>query len=182
LSARHTKLPTHLVKSHTDNKDAYMEPNPTEIKDITFKQLLSFQIVKFDEEKDLPNFVHTTNALQYFRVLRDMIFDWVRAKSHQKNMIDSTLSDQTPPGLRIHKNLEVIDSSPLLKLKALQIFSEAEGKLIGAILEHYDLMLPKLEKDIKNIYDSMCGITKDEKKLIVYKLIAYKNDMIRQQR
>ncbi len=97
-------------------------------------------------------------------------------------MIDSMMSDQTPPGLRIHKNLEVINSSPLLKLKALQIFSEAEGKLITAILEHYDTVIPKLEKEIKGIYDKMAGITKDEKKLITLKLIAYKNELIREYR
>ncbi|MCP3895590.1 MAG: hypothetical protein GY706_13330, partial [Bacteroides sp.] len=115
LSARHTELPPHLIKSHTDMKDAYKEPEPINIEDIKVKQLLEFQIIKFDSENDLPNFLHTTNALQYFRVLRDMIFDWSRAKSHQKNMIDSLMSDQTPPGLRIHKQLEVINSSPLLK-------------------------------------------------------------------
>ncbi len=182
LSERHTKLPPHLVQSHTLHKDAYKEPEPTPIKEITVKQLLDFQITKFEEEEDLPNFIHTTDALQYFRVLREMMFDWARAKSHQKNMIDSMMSDQTPPGLRIHKNLEVINSSPLLKLKALQIFSEAEGKLINAILEHYDMTIPKLEKDIKSIYDKMTGITRDEKTLIYLKLIAYKNELIRQYR
>ncbi len=125
FSERHTELPPHLIKSHTDQRDAYQEPESVDIKGITTKQLLDFHIVKFEEEQEPPNFYHTTNALQYFRVLREMIFDWARAKSHQKNMIDSMMSDQTPPGLRIHKNLEVINSSPFLKLKALQIFSEA---------------------------------------------------------
>ncbi len=182
LSTRHTNLPPHLIRSHTEQKDAYKEPDETPIKNIKYEDLIKFQITKFEEEEDLPNFVHTTSALQFFRVLRELTFDWVRAKSHQKNMLDSMMSDQTPPGLRIHKSLEVISSSPQLKLKALQIFSVAEGKLIEAILEHYDIIIPKLEADINNIYTSMVGITEDEKTLIVLKLVAYKNELIRNHR
>ena len=92
------------------------------------------------------------------------------------------MSDSTPPGLKIKKNLEVINCTPLLKLKTMQILGNAENQLIKAILNHYEQCVPKLEVNIREIYENMTGVNVDEKRLIFLKLQAYKNGLMRQQK
>ena len=113
-------------------ESAFVEDEPVPIEMIT----PTIHIYPYTEETDLPNFFKANNALHYFRVLRDLMYNWTHSQSHQKILWESLLRDQAPPGLRIKENLEVIESSPQLKLHAVQIIGEAENKLVLAILDH----------------------------------------------
>ena len=181
-TSRHTILPRNLLDQHKETESAYVEGDPIRAGKVTSKNLLEFKITPYHEEEELPNFFNATNALHYFRVLRDMIFNWTKSKAHEKTLRDSLISDTTPPGLRIKKNLEVIQCSPQLKLKALQILGSAENRLVRAILVHYEQIIPDIEASIQEIYDGMMGVNPDEKRLIHLKLVAYKNSIMRQQR
>ncbi len=174
-ASAHTLL-SEEFKAKSD--DPYEEENIAG-EEIEGKHILKYKIYHFPKEGDLPPFVHSTQALQYFRVLRDMIFDNVRAKHHEKEIKDSRLSDQAPPGMRIRKNIEVVGSTPLLRLQALQIYSEAETKMTKVIQEHYKVNIPKMEKEFMEIFKSMKRITVEEKVLINMKLLHYKNELMR---
>ncbi len=161
--SRHiTPLPQALTKKPAANNDPFEEGEPIDPLKITIKEILAYKILPFVNETELPNFVRSTNALQYYKVLRDLLFDWSRCKHHQKTLIDSALSDITPPGLRVTKQLEVIGSTPRLRLQALQIFSDAESKLSKVILSHYKTEIPKIESEFKDIYNNMEKINKDD--------------------
>ncbi len=177
----HTRLPEHLKTAKKTTDDPF-EEEPVVSTEITINHLLKYKIQPFTDESELPTFIHATKALQYFRVLRDQSFNIVRSKHHLKTLLDSKTSDQTPPGLRLKKNLEVIEGTPFLKLQALQIMSEAETKLAKVITEHYKQSIPKIEKEFIDIFESMKRITMDEKSLINMKLLHYNNELIRQQK
>ena len=181
-SSRHTILPKKLLSAHKATESAYEEGSAIPAARVGSKLLLEFKISPYHEENELPNFYNATSALHYFRVLRDLMFNWTRAKMHEKTLRESLISDQVPPGLRIKKNLEVIDCSPQLRLKALQILGNAETQLVKAILTHYEQLIPKSEDNFCEIYEGMTGVTEDEVRLINLKLLAYKNTLMRQQR
>ena len=161
-NSRHTLLPKTLLNKHKDSESAYEEGTPIPARRITSKQLLEFKIAPYNEEIDLPNFYNATDALHYFRVLRDLMFNWTKAKGHERTLRESLMSDQTPPGLRIKKNIEVIDCSPRLRLRALQILGHAENELTHAILNHYETLIPTIENNIQEIYENMEGVNEDE--------------------
>ena len=162
-NSRHTLLPQTLVTQHKDSESAYEEGTPIPARRITSKQLLEFKIAPYNEEIDLPNFYNATDALHYFRVLRDLMFNWTKAKGHERTLRESLMSDQTPPGLRIKKNIEVIECSPKLRLKAFQILGHAENQLTHAILSHYETLIPTIENNIQDIYENMDGVNEDER-------------------
>ena len=185
----HTTIPAELRKKNDsipnmpDIKDnTYTEPAPIPVERITSETLLEFHIYPFEVEPDLPNFCNGTYALYYFRVLRDVVWKWTRAKGHNKTLTDSRSSDIVPPGLKLNKNLEVIEMTASLKLAAMKILGKAEGQLCNAIIAHYDDLIPKLEDEFKSIYNNMTGVTQDEQRLIALKLIHYKNTLMRAQR
>ncbi len=178
----HLNLPRDFMKKPDTKDDPYTEGESIEPEKITVKELLTYKIIPFSKDDELPNFIHSMSSLQYFKVLREILFDWTRSKHHEKNILDSATSDTTPPGLRIKKSLEVIGTSPALRLQALQIFSDAENKLSKAIAKHYKQQIPKLEADFTDIFGSISKINKDEKNLIKMKLLAMKNEWIKQQR
>ncbi|MCP3933281.1 MAG: hypothetical protein GY705_29775 [Bacteroidetes bacterium] len=95
IGSTHTQLPEKFKHDQT-NDDPFEEAEQVATANITVKHLTTYKIYPFHDEKDLPNFVHATNALQYFKVLRDILFDWTRSKHHQKTIIDSASSDITP--------------------------------------------------------------------------------------
>ena len=68
--------------------------------------------------------------------------DWTQAQGHQRQLSDSLLNDETPPGLWIKKNLDVIECFTHLKLQALQMLGMAENCLTNAILEHNATLKP----------------------------------------
>ena len=162
--------------------NTYTEPAAIPVERITSDTVLEFHIYPFEVEPELPNFCNGTVALQYFRVLRDVVWKWTRAKGHNKTLTDSRSSDTIPPGLKLNKNLEVIEMTSALKLKTLKILGKAEGKLCDAIIEHYSELIPVLEAEFNDIYNNMEGVTTDEKRLIALKLIHYKNTLMRAQR
>ena len=43
-----------------------------------------------------------------------------------------------------------------------QIIGEAENKLVLAILDHYKLLIPKIEGDFHEIYNNMIGVNDNE--------------------
>ncbi len=181
-ASTHLNLPRDFMKKADTKNDPYTEGEKIEPDKITIKDLLTYKIIPFNHDDDLPNFIHSTSALQYFKVLREILFDWTRSKHHEKSILDSATSDTTPPGLRIKKSLEVIGTWAALRLQALQIFSDAENKLSKAIAKHYKQQIPKLETEFTDIYSSMSKINKDEKDLIRMKLLALKNEWIKQQK
>lgn len=175
--SRHTIVPEGLVTNNAEQD----EPTSIPIDRISSKVLLEYKVHPYTEEEDLPNFYNATAALHNFRVMRDLMYSWTRAKHHQQTLRESLLSDQVPPGLRIKKNLEVIECTPHLKLQALQILGDAEIQLTRAILQHYDQLIPKIENDFHQIYNNMKGVNKEEKRLLSLKLVHYKNVLVKQQ-
>ena len=103
-------------------------------------------MLPYYEEEELPNYFNVINALHYFKVLRDLMYNWVRTQGHQRQLTDSLLSDQIPPSLMLKKNLEVIECYPHPKLQALHILGTSENQLTHAILEHYATLIPKIER------------------------------------
>ncbi len=181
-SSRHTKLAAQFKTPTADNDDPFKEEDKIQSTNVKAEMLLKYKIYAFNDEGELPNFVYATNALQYFRVLRDLLYSWTRSQSHLRNLNDASNSDMTPSGLKIRKNLEVVECTPHLRLQALQIFSDAETKLMQAMTTHYKEIIPKIEKDFKQIQKGMTRINDDERQLILMKLLHYKNDLIRQHR
>ncbi len=177
----HTLLPENL-KVNIPCNDPYTENPSIPANEVTSSFLLKYEIHPFSEEDDLPNFIYGTAALQYFKVLREIAYDWTRAKHHHYNLFDSANMDQLPAGMRLRKNLEVVGSTPIFRLNALQIISEAEGKLRKELLQHYEEQIPKIEGDFQKIIDSMKNITEDELQLIILKLVRYQNEQIRNQK
>ena len=187
--SNHTTIPAELrkkkdsVPNMPDIQDnTYTEPAAIPVERITSDTVLEFHIYPFEAEKDLPNFCNGTMALYYFRVLRDVVWKWTRAKGHNKTLVDSRSSDSVPPGLKLTKNLEVIEMTNTLKLNTMKILGKAEGKLCNAIIAHYSDLIPKLEAEFNDIYTNMDGVTVDEQRLIALKLIHYKNTLMRAQR
>ena len=74
------------------------------------------------------------------------------------------------------------ESSPQIKLHALQIIGEEENKLVLAILDHYEILIPKIKGNFHAIYNNMTGVNDDEKRLISFKLSHYKNSLVCQQK
>ncbi len=180
--SRHTPFSPAFTKKPDQNEDPFEEGEQIDPLKITMKELLMYKILPFTKEEELPNFVRSTNALQSYRVLRDLLVDWTCCRHHQKTLIDSALSDITPPGLRVTKQLEVIGSTPKLRLQALQIFSDAENKLSKVILDHYKMAIPKLEAEFREIYENMEKLNKEELNLMAMKMIRHKNEWINQQK
>ncbi len=75
-----------------------------------------------------------------------------------------------------------MNSTPLVRLQALQITSEAENKLMKVMLNHYEDVIPKLEADFIEIYTNMSKINEEKIILINLKLTRYKNEVLRQQK
>ena len=78
-NSRHTNMPAYLLYQPEDHESTYKEPDPVPLGQISSKPLMEFKIHAYKEEEELPNFYNATNALHYFRVLRDLMFNWVRA-------------------------------------------------------------------------------------------------------
>jgi hypothetical protein len=150
-----------------------------EIHDITSQQILSTEITPFSHEGELPHFEHGCIALHYFTNLRSTLDKCTRAQI-QNTFIKECLSKRIiPKGFKINKAIMAVDPSPKLRLSHYQITTEAETLLMKAVIEHYTRAIPKLISEFTEYFEEITKmITPPDRRLLVLKLIHYKNDII----
>ncbi len=83
-------LPENLTHKPDTKSNPFEENEKVAANEVSPALLLKYEIHPFTDEDTLPNFIHATGALQYFKVLREILFDWTRAKHHHRGLIDST--------------------------------------------------------------------------------------------
>ena len=174
----HTQLPDEY-KRNTDILTTGLPP-PIHPQDVDQRKILTWEPTPFHKEETLPSFVTGSAALDYFRVLRDVLYKLFRAYSHRGVITHFVTQGDLPRGLKINNNSNVVEQSNLLRLELLQIRSAAERKIVEAIMKHYDQLIPRLQDDFNKMWTAMAEVTEDEARLLALKLTHYKNQQFEQ--
>ena len=161
-------------------------PNPNETIDINrvrSDHLLLADIIPFTDEGELPPFQHGSLGLHYFQILRGVLSKHIRAAIHLEVLEENDRRHQIPRGLQINKNLNAVEPTYKLKLQHMQIMGKAEISMLHALIKHYQEILPKLMDDFTTLFNR-CSVELEpvQKRLVVIKLLHYKNDLINEKK
>jgi hypothetical protein len=156
------------------------EPNETiDINNVRSEHLLLTEMTPFTEEGELPPFQHGSLGLHYFQILRGVLSKHIRAAIHLETLEENQRRHQIPRGLKINKNLNAVDPTYQLKLKHMQIMGKAEIEMLISLIEHYHTIIPKLMADFTTLFnDASTLLNPVDKRLVVIKLLHYKNELI----
>jgi hypothetical protein len=141
------------------------------------------EIVPFTEEGELPPFQHGSLGLHYFQILRGVLSKHIRASIHLETLEENKRRHQIPRGLKIMKNLNAVEPTYQLKLKHMQIMGKAEIEMLESLIGHYPDTLPKLINDFTLLFDDASKeLQPVEKRLVVIKLLHYKNELVNEKK
>lgn len=179
ITELHTELPDHLKYTNDDKAPIEIPPEK-----VLSGHVMDWKFTPYHHEEDLPKFTNGTRALHYFRALRDLLSNYCRARLHKEYIEKSIILCQTPRGLKIGRNIMVIETTTTLKLTLYNIFGECENAILKALIRHYKDILPKLEKDYIDLWNTIGAetVSKDERRLLILKLTNYKNNLMRKEK
>ena len=164
-----------------DQRERMAVPAPTEIPihDIKSHQILDLKVTPFTHEGALPPFEHGNIVLHYFITLRTILDKCTRAQLQNTFIKECLVKRIIPKGFKLNKPLMAVDPSPKLRLAHYKITTQAETKLMMAIVDHYVTTIPKLINEFTEYFEEIVEITNpQDKRLLVLKLMHYKNDLI----
>ena len=145
--------------------------------------LLQDEVIPFTDEQNLPPFEHGSKAVSYFNVLRGLLSKTIRATIHLQSLTENKRRHQIPRGLKINKPLNAVEASHTLKIQMMQILGEAENKILESLIEHYQIIIPKLEGEFKELYNIATNtLSPLDKRLVVIKLAHFRNELVQERR
>jgi hypothetical protein len=80
--------------------------------------------------------------------------------------------------MKISKRMMTVDPTPKLKLQYIQIFASAEKHLMETTIQHYQTEIPRLHQEFDKYFKETSLLTPTDRRLLVLKLIHYKNQTI----
>ena len=85
--------------------------------------------------------------------------------------------------MRITKTINAVEPSHTLKIQYMQILGNAESELMKCLMDHYEVTIPKLEEEFTKLFDTASQtLPPVEKRLVVVKLLHFRNDLIKDRR
>jgi hypothetical protein len=176
-----TELILKRAKQMEDRENQYQDyepPKEVEIHEIASTEILNISTTPFTHEDTLPNFEDGSVTYYYFKTLRTIIDKWVRAQKSDEHIKECLERKIIPRGFKLNKKILAVDPSPKLKLEYYKISARAETEMMIACRHHYKDAIPKLSDDFNEYYDETKALDPTDRRLMILKLIHYKNQVI----
>ena len=152
-------------------------PDPIAPQDVKEEDVIVWKPTPFHQENDIPGFVTGTVAINYLRILKEVTLKLYRAICKLSIIIDSLHKGESPKGTKLFKGMNLINPAPAPRLEILEIITTAENKVVEVTMKHYNEIIPKLESEFNENWDSMEKVNTEEKTLLILKLVHEKNEL-----
>ena len=145
--------------------------------DVVKEMILPWELTPFHSEEDLPTLIMGTPASNNYRVLSEITAKLYRIKGKQILIADSIDKGESPKGIKLNRNTNLIQPTTHARLEILAAIADTETKIIDLTLNHYDEIVPVLEQDFNDVWGDMNKVSPEETKLLILKLVHDKNVM-----